>query len=161
MSTLKPLLFQVCWALYVANRQLSFIHNDFHFGNILLKSMPKGKVFCEYEDDEGMFWYLETTMTAKISDFGLSTLRTASGEQILCKKIGSIGLDLAGLYLELKAMKISDNDEPEWLSFLRLLRSGHSNPREVLRHPFFRSFRDEPKDFDPNRALEVQSILGT
>jgi serine/threonine protein kinase len=66
----KSVLFQILYALYIAQTELEFNHNDLHLKNILLKWVPNGE-FAEFKDYDGTCWYTNS-YTVKICDFGIS-----------------------------------------------------------------------------------------
>lgn len=85
LAELKGILFQLLYALAVAQEELGFVHNDLHFGNILLKSMPLGKKYlsCTYSPTNGKdsTWFVGGHLV-KITDFGLSRIRSKD-EQVI------------------------------------------------------------------------------
>lgn len=96
-------VFQVLWALAIAQRQYALVHNDMHLKNILLCVASPSQWCCAYADDVGQVnpilrvcafaksivnlnlsfvakcWFTEGVVV-KITDFGLSRMTLSSGE---------------------------------------------------------------------------------
>jgi serine/threonine protein kinase len=68
----RLVLFQLLYALSVAQREFQFVHHDLHLKNILLQDQPPGTVMV-YRD-LGSTWYIPGPLV-KIADFGLARLR--------------------------------------------------------------------------------------
>ena len=86
LGELKGILFQLMYALAVAQQELEFVHNDLHFGNILLKSMPSGKKYmsCTYAHigkSTQSTWFVSGHLV-KITDFGLSRIKATDGQVV-------------------------------------------------------------------------------
>jgi hypothetical protein len=73
----KCLLFQILFALFVAQTEYKFVHNDLHLKNILLKRPPTNSALHVFKHGENT-WYT-WGLVVKIADFGLSRLELPSG----------------------------------------------------------------------------------
>jgi serine/threonine protein kinase len=79
----KCILFQVIFALYVAQKEFEFVHNDLHAKNILLKKHDKHDYLKLCEGDKT--WYT-SGYVVKITDFGLSRIKLSDSRVIYNKK---------------------------------------------------------------------------
>jgi len=77
-------LFQVLFALYVAQKEYEFVHNDLHKKNILLVE-PSDKNEYSHFCDEDCTWFT-TGLFVKITDFGLSRIRLDNQRVLYNKK---------------------------------------------------------------------------
>jgi serine/threonine protein kinase len=69
----KAVIFQMVYSLYILQRRYKLMHNDFHYGNILIDTsiVPEGHfVYQGLESKEDQCWYVENTgIFPKIWDF--------------------------------------------------------------------------------------------
>jgi hypothetical protein len=101
IGSYREILFQVLYALVVAQDTLKFMHNDLHLRNILLKKLPAG-THCKLHDPRtekkkkgennkdknekpGTSWYLLRGELVKLADFGVSRAEVREGE-VLCHR---------------------------------------------------------------------------
>uniref|UniRef100_A0A6B2L5X4 Protein kinase domain-containing protein n=1 Tax=Arcella intermedia TaxID=1963864 RepID=A0A6B2L5X4_9EUKA len=80
----KAVLFQIFFALHVAQKEYEFVHNDLHFKNILIVEPSAPDEYFEFRDGKQK-WYL-TGLFVKITDFGLSRIRLEDQRIIYNKK---------------------------------------------------------------------------
>ena len=69
----KSILFQVCFGMAVAQKQLDFVHNDLHSSNIMLTNTDKEFIYMKYKNN-----YFKIPTFGKISkiiDFGRATFK--------------------------------------------------------------------------------------
>jgi hypothetical protein len=76
----KSIFFQILFALYVSQKEYQFVHNDLHLKNILLKAPNQANTLSTFKDDDST-WYTIGHIV-KISDFGLSRIRTDKNEVV-------------------------------------------------------------------------------
>ena len=76
----RLVLFQALYALGVAARECAFAHLDLHLRNVLLLRLSDTSQPCTYRHN-GQTWYCEGWLV-KITDFGLSRARLATGEEV-------------------------------------------------------------------------------
>lgn len=92
----RDVLFQILYALYVAQTEYEFVHHDLHIQNVLLKRLKLVHVpdSSDVEANLGVFqigglkWYSRGPWIVKLSDFGLSRIKLVDGD-------GSVVYDLA------------------------------------------------------------------
>ena len=107
----RSIAFQCLYALFIAQRELQFVHLDLHADNILLTSKPQGVTGLQYVLPDGSEYFLSQDVV-KISDFGLSRIRIPQTQEILAHPgrsgAGSFEptIDLESLGQILKALKI-------------------------------------------------------
>ncbi len=73
----RLVLFQLLYALSVAQREFQFVHHDLHLKNVLLQDQLPGTVMVF--QDLGTTWYVPGPLV-KIADFGLARLRVRDSE---------------------------------------------------------------------------------
>jgi len=69
----KCFLFQTLFALYVAQKEYEFMHNDLHLQNVLLIQPKKENEYVAFKDGD-LIWYT-TGHVVKLTDFGLSRIK--------------------------------------------------------------------------------------
>jgi len=84
LYSFKCILFQILFALYVAQKEYEFVHNDLHLKNVLLVNTASSD-YCLFKDEE-ISWYI-TGRIVKITDFGLSRIRLDNHRVIYNKKL--------------------------------------------------------------------------
>jgi len=106
------LFFQILFALYVAQSEYEFMHNDLHKKNVLLIKPAKGREH-EYNvvTNGGVTWYT-TGYQVKIADFGLSRIRLDNGQVVYdSKRVGAnvfnASSDVDQVFQEFATIKIS------------------------------------------------------
>jgi len=139
LRSYKEIIFQVLYALDIAGREYEFCHYDLHPKNVLLLSLPEDKKCCMYVRPSATFY--TSGDIVKITDFGLSRLKTSEGkilynERDCLKELFTPGADLQSM-AAWKTPRVSSAEEKQLLSsFKRKLRVANS-PAELLGHPFF------------------------
>eukprot|EP01126_Amoeba_proteus_P015304 TRINITY_DN16875_c0_g1_i1.p1 TRINITY_DN16875_c0_g1~~TRINITY_DN16875_c0_g1_i1.p1 ORF type:complete len:191 (-),score=26.06 TRINITY_DN16875_c0_g1_i1:264-836(-) len=112
LSQFRSILFQVLFALYVAQKEYEFVHNDLHRKNILLVQPENDMEYMEFRDGE-VTWYV-VGHVVKITDFGLSRIRM-DDQRIICdtKMAGSSSFDpvrdVEQVFSEFSKIKIQPN----------------------------------------------------
>lgn len=147
LSLMRNILFQVCYALHVAQTLCNFGHNDLHFKNVLLKNRPadvKGYLYSLGDDS----WLVDCEYVVKINDFGLSTITLPDGREVCNKRSGTFGMflphrDLQKIHEELRGLQLTGGtlqERKQWIS-LRKTMSRMCTPLDILSHPFFDCMR--------------------
>lgn len=84
LSEYKSILFQILFALYKAQKELEFNHNDLHAKNILLKKLSKESFHLYETEIDGIKYKWKTIhYSVKICDFGLSRIREPITNKII------------------------------------------------------------------------------
>jgi serine/threonine protein kinase len=81
----KCILFQALYALYIAQKEYKFVHNDLHAKNVLLQEPNPDRPFMAYQDFDRV-WYVDGHVV-KITDFGLSRLQLETREVVHNPKV--------------------------------------------------------------------------
>eukprot|EP01130_Rhizamoeba_saxonica_P011756 TRINITY_DN4890_c0_g1_i1.p1 TRINITY_DN4890_c0_g1~~TRINITY_DN4890_c0_g1_i1.p1 ORF type:complete len:359 (-),score=76.03 TRINITY_DN4890_c0_g1_i1:58-1134(-) len=113
LNLYRSIVFQVLFAIYVAQTELQFVHNDLHLKNILLKDTEETITLSKGEKS----WYI-TKYLVKIADFGLSRLQSKRGVVLYdVNNKYSEGfyptVDVEKFFSELKTIQI---EEESWYS---------------------------------------------
>ena len=154
----REIVFQLLWALCVAEQEMRFVHRDMHLRNVLLQR-PARRTLVSYTDDDGRTWWTRTWIV-KISDFGLSRIELDDGTVVAnprepLSEAYTPHTDYESLLANLKGLKISDwADTPDSArsdvaSFKRALGKACSNMtsiRPLLNHKLFDPLRVKPED---------------
>ena len=75
--------FQLVWALWIAYREMEFVHYDLHKKNVLLQKPAKGSVMAYHKSGAGgSSTYYTTEWVVKINDFGCSSVKLANGTHV-------------------------------------------------------------------------------
>ncbi|KYR02348.1 putative protein kinase [Tieghemostelium lacteum] len=177
LSRLKSLLFQVIYAISIAQKELEFNHNDLHAGNILLQAFPTDKKYIVYQDwfykDEDSqekiykHWVV-SDFIVKISDFGLSRIRMPDSNNIIYNhknpnsKNFNPSVDLASFVKSLSSLKINDINDPVNAKDKKLLSNLKKKLQmtfayTMLNHPFFSSLTNAPVDLTPQNSIRISS----
>eukprot|EP01116_Phalansterium_solitarium_P024473 TRINITY_DN8992_c0_g1_i2.p1 TRINITY_DN8992_c0_g1~~TRINITY_DN8992_c0_g1_i2.p1 ORF type:complete len:913 (-),score=145.48 TRINITY_DN8992_c0_g1_i2:270-3008(-) len=147
VRSLKMILFQIVYALYVAQADIHFVHNDFHIKNILINEQAYRHWVVRDGDD---VWCL-SGLFVKITDFGHSRMYL-KGETVFNHKDTFHELYLQDEDLrrfctyDLSKVKglvtdWGDNDDRETLRhFSQAVQKG-VRLYHLLRHPFFDELR--------------------
>lgn len=109
----KCILFEILFALHIAQRELEFNHNDLHHRNILLKKLEPG-TYRTHEDGSNK-WYT-TCYAVKLCDFGLSRIKIKETGEIISSDQYSNFLhnsDVDKLVTDLKYVKVAWDDPKE------------------------------------------------
>ncbi len=149
----RSVLFQLLYALSVAQREFQFVHHDLHLKNILLQELPEGVTTLVYHD-AGTVWYLPGGPLVKIADFGLARVRVRNGEaeEVIYNvrdsfsELFSRDKDLEKLMDELPKVR-PQNAPPEVRDAMKKIRNlmrSSGTLREMLRIPFFDVFTKRP-----------------
>eukprot|EP01133_Synstelium_polycarpum_P006719 gene6719-7812_t len=171
LARMTSVLFQTIFTLAVAQRDLEFMHNDLHVGNVLLATMPPTKRYILYRDGDRV-WTVSDVIV-KLSDFGLSRMALppdARGERTLVynhRNQDSRGFmhhsDLANLVTSLGSTKIADllteeNKEKrrQYLALRKDMKSGVP-PHYLLSYPIFQSMLRVPSDATLTNSICVAS----
>ncbi|GAM28704.1 hypothetical protein SAMD00019534_118800 [Acytostelium subglobosum LB1] len=181
----KSILFQVLHALSIAQRDLEFMHNDLHIGNILLQSLPTGKKYIMYQDDLEssnssdtdsepssrlyQTWVVDHSIV-KISDYGLSRIRIPESNKVIHNQRNAdskhffYSNDLQHLSCSLLKLRISDIQAPENLEQRKILNNLRKRiqdsvtpPFALLSHRFFHSLRMVPLDATEDNCIRLSS----
>ncbi|KAF2076614.1 hypothetical protein CYY_002100 [Polysphondylium violaceum] len=184
MSQMKSLIFQVLYALSIAQKDLEFAHNDLHLGNILLKSFPSEKKYIVIQDklssavnngyqqsnqhqhQEYRAWVIGGDWVIKLSDFGLSRITIPTTQEVVYNrknqdtKTFNFYSDLCHFTKSLKTIKVSElasEPEKERKDYINLKRKMDLGlpPFKLLEHPFFDSLYQIPMDLTPQNAIRV------
>ena len=154
----REIVFQLLWALCVAEQEMRFVHRDMHLRNVLLQR-PARRTLVSYTDDDGHTWWTRTWIV-KISDFGLSRIELDDGTVVAnprepLSEAYTPHTDYESLLANLKGLKISDwadaadSARSDVASFKRALSKACSNMtsiRPLLLHKLFDPLRVKPED---------------
>lgn len=149
----RSVLFQLLYALSVAQREYQFVHHDLHAKNILLQHLPENTTHLVYHD-AGSTWFLGGPVV-KIADFGLSRLRLSGSEpeEVIYNvrdsfsEMFSQAADVEKVLEEIvKCRTKGDSSMTLGIKEIRnLLRKGAS-VREMLRVSYFDCLRQRPEN---------------
>lgn len=142
----RIILFQIIYALSIAQQELCFVHHDFHFRNILL---TKTDSRCTVYFDEDTFWVV-SGWKVSLTDFGHCRMRLSDWQHTLIwnpkntlTESYTPSTDLLKLSWELSIChptNSSTSDPMEvamYANFRKYLAMGTHSPKKLLRHPFF------------------------
>ena len=160
----REIVFQLLWALCVAEQEMRFVHRDMHLRNVLLQR-PARRTLVSYTDDDGHTWWTRTWIV-KISDFGLSRIELDDGTVVAnprepLSEAYTPHTDYESLLANLKGIKISDwadatdTARSDVASFKRALSKACTNMtsiRPLLQHKLFDPLRVKPEDSDQGEA---------
>lgn len=147
---MKELLFQLVYALYVAQREYQFVHYDLHDKNVMVADLEEGQGLRIDTRAHGSFYF--DTLLVKIADFALSRIAVGS-ETIYNTKNATRGgfdpsHDLSNFVDCLKRIVVSDRmEKPEDMTLLKMLKHKmrSSSPEVLLGHEFFKSLQVKPE----------------
>ena len=152
LNEMREILFQILYALSVAQRELRFVHYDLHDKNILIENFEP-KRGAKITLSEGSEFFM-TKILVKIADFALSRIEQ-NGEEIYNTKNAMRGAfdpshDLSLFVDCLARLNISDRKKDiEGLKQLKTLRYRMKNslagPECLLKHEFFEELKKTPK----------------
>lgn len=157
----KSIVFQLLFALYRAQNDCQFVHNDLHMNNILLTNIQDATKYCYHVEDStfhpGRFGKDdENSYLIKITDFGNARAKLFdTGEIVYNTSLDqhsqfNAALDITKIMKELKSVKIDwdqlPTEEAQTQKFLyQKLRSEADKigvtPKKLLRSLFFKSFK--------------------
>ena len=157
VAQLREMLFQLLYALDVAQRELRFVHYDLHSKNVLVEDLERGTA-CAIALADGRVFYSQHVLV-KIADFALSSIEL-DGESICNPKHAmrgafDPGYDVCSFapYLnEAERFKISDRlEQVEAMRLLAQLKrdmksSSRNAPGLLLQHVFFSPLLVKPKN---------------
>jgi serine/threonine protein kinase len=169
LARYKSILFQILYALSVAQKKYQFVHHDLHLKNIMLKKLPeniKKVVFCI----NPKCYVSNEDFVVKITDFGLSRITLPTKEVIHNPKTSPFfdpSIDLNQIVHEFRVIKIvwpddMVDDEKQNLKNLRQILSKatlHVDFDGLIRHPFFASMtRDAPSVSDLSMEAPTDTL---
>ncbi|KAL9656002.1 hypothetical protein ABK040_007623 [Willaertia magna] len=165
----QNILFQILFALHVAQSLCKFQHNDMHIGNILFKYLPcitkkeeikrDGIAFFEIFNNKEYIWITKCDFVIKIADYGLSRIYSKEEDEIIHSGKGHNGgsdfnqcIDLEKLKEIMQSKLVIDSslcetrEEKEMLksySDLKRMIKAHCGvqPKDLLQHEFFNSLK--------------------
>ncbi len=150
-AQLREMLFQLLFALDVAQRELRFVHYDLHDKNLMIEDLEEGTAVAIQMTD-GRVYYC-TTLLLKIADFALSRI-DLEGETVFNTKNPNRGAfdpahDLSNFADCLQRIDITDrSDQIDAMKDLKQLRhkmkTGTSAPGLLLTLPFFKPLLEKP-----------------
>jgi len=148
----RSITFQLCYALYVAQREFHFEHHDLHPRNIRLAPLPPGITYMVYADDDEHIWYLPGRFKVKICDFGNAQMDHPAYEAM--KDLDDITIRDDALMKTLKptaSIDIAFNKQCN--AFTRAVRKIGTTMEGLLHGAdLFAALREKPSDFDATRA---------
>ena len=65
----KSIVFQLIYTIFIIQRYYKMMHNDFHYGNILIDNSVKGSGYLVYDIDDKRFYIKNTGIIPKLWDF--------------------------------------------------------------------------------------------
>jgi hypothetical protein len=65
----KSIVFQLIYTIFIIQRYYKMMHNDFHYGNILIDNSIKGSGYLVYEIDNKLYYIKNTGIIPKLWDF--------------------------------------------------------------------------------------------
>lgn len=156
LSMYKTILFQILYALQCAHR-FQFMHNDLHAKNILIKSLPDNVQGCCFHCDF-TFYQTNERILVKITDFGLSQIKTAQGVMIDNTATGGdlfnpfkdaeqIAREFSRVKIAWESEAVKLEEQPKLRSLRRKMQKCQETPNELLDHEFFESLQFQP-EFD-------------
>jgi len=168
----KSIVFQILYALYIAQNRLEFNHNDMHMKNILLNHLEEGK-YIEIKD-ENYSWFIRH-YSVKICDFGLSRIKLPNGEVIFnpsnqFKEGFRPEEDIHKLASELQTVKInnwneiedSDSEKALLRDFKRRMMRENPNLKSLLHHKFFGDLQIvPPSNHSKHSAATKMTLIAT
>jgi serine/threonine protein kinase len=144
VAQLRDLLFQLLYALDVAQRELRFVHYDLHDKNLMIEDLKKGTALAIQLHDGRLFHC--RSLLLKIADFALSRIDVGN-ETVYNTKNAMRGAfdpshDLSNFVDCLARIDITDRAEQiDAMKELKLLRhkmkTGTASPGTLLSLPFF------------------------
>eukprot|EP01105_Mastigella_eilhardi_P007760 TRINITY_DN1941_c0_g1_i1.p1 TRINITY_DN1941_c0_g1~~TRINITY_DN1941_c0_g1_i1.p1 ORF type:complete len:487 (-),score=150.18 TRINITY_DN1941_c0_g1_i1:540-2000(-) len=168
----RCVVFQIVWALGVAQKEMEFVHWDFHLKNILVTDEPA--LLCQYTDAQHHLTWYTTGPIVKITDFGLSRIRMEDGEVVYNKRqpfseLFKVDEDIESLLTDLSKLQIAWTDDEEQAAgqaqvrglraALRKTASGRAPLSAVLQQHLFDSLRERPTNdrFDDAHTVAVST----
>lgn len=153
LADVREVLFQLVYALAVAQREFRFVHYDLHSGNVLVSAMP-AKKYCQITTLQGHTHYLRRQLVL-LADFGLSCLEDED-YAVYNKKNAMRGAfdpshDLMHFVGYVNRLRISDRASNANVAALKQLKAlkramgaPETTPAHLLAHEFFLALRKEP-----------------
>ena len=94
-------IFQICYALYIAQNRMRYVHYDLHLGNIMIRERKTNDIQKYKIGDRNLFIYSRNKYDAVIIDYGLNRCETK--EHIILSRlkfnfIGSKRIDIIDNY---------------------------------------------------------------
>lgn len=153
LVSLREVLFQVVYALSVAQREFRFVHYDLHAGNVLVEPVGPGR-HCAIELRDGRVFYVRHTL-AKVADFGLSCLEDAEGPVYNNRNAQRGAFDpahdlhhfadyVSRVCIEDRLASANVTGMKQLKALKRAMHSAGCTPDSLLRHPFFDAMREPP-----------------
>ena len=87
ITNTKELIFQSFYAVYIMRTKLNMMHNDLHFGNILVKYRKKPYLLTYSFDNK--YYYMESNYKLRIYDFDNSYVHKSNNDtldRVFCSK---------------------------------------------------------------------------
>jgi len=183
----KSILFQIIFALNVAQKEFEFVHNDLHAKNILLMERDKSE-YLKLQDGNHT-WYT-SGYVVKITDFGLSRIKLSNSRIIYNKKkpdshIFNQTIDIDSVFSIFDEIKIMEDSwySPEELNnevmksretkvqvkkriierkkkqlqSIRKMVKDFSQLRLLLAHPFFEELKEKNRILKPRLNLRKKT----
>lgn len=151
LGQLREILFQLLYALHVAQRELRFVHYDLHDKNLMIEDLADGTSLSIRLSDGRTFFCKSVLL--KIADFALSRIEL-EGETIFNTKNPNRGAfdpahDLSNFADCLARIEITDRaKQVDGMKDLKQLRhkmkTGTSAPGTMLSLPFFTPLLEKP-----------------
>ena len=103
----KSIVFQLIYTIYIIQHYYKMMHNDFHYGNILIDNSIKASGYLVYDIDDKRFYIKNTGIIPKLWDFEFSMVYSNNIKDCYANKfiIGSYEYDK-----KLHKTIIDDND---------------------------------------------------
>jgi len=103
----KSIVFQLVYTIYIIQKYYKMMHNDFHYGNILVDNSIKASGYLVYDIDDKRFYIKNTGIIPKLWDFEFSMVYSNNIKDCYPNKfiIGSYEYDK-----KLNKTIIDDND---------------------------------------------------
>jgi len=164
----KCILFQILFALHIAQKEYEFVHNDLHAKNILLMNREKSEYLKICDGDNTWF---TSGYVVKITDFGLSRIKLPDSRIIYnknkpeshifsqCTDIDSVFSIFDNIQIledswwcseeisrNLKKEKIIQRKKKELQQIRKMVRD-FSEVRLLLIQPFFDELKEKKKLF--------------
>jgi hypothetical protein len=168
VAQLREMLFQLLYALHIAQRELRFVHYDLHSKNVLLEDLAPG-TSCSIVLADGKRFYSQLLLV-KIADFALSSVEI--GGEAVCNAKHAMGGafdpgydvgNFAAYLNESDRFRISDRlEQTEAMRLLAKLKrdmrnSSRNAPGTLLRHAFFSPLCAKPEKTEVVLAADERS----
>jgi len=156
----KYILFQLFFALYQAQSDCEFVHNDLHLSNILFLRTNDADKYCYHVEHAtflpGRFNRQDAQILIKITDFGNSRARLSDTADIVYNASLDqhsqfhASVDIEKIMSEVRTVRVdwdslpAEEAQTQKVLYQKLrLESGKIGvqPRDLLRHEYFNSFK--------------------